>query len=143
MFLASAVSNLYSEDRKVYTTARKPGGNPIPMTEWKRAHDKIVDELAIEPQQPAVTSPRGGYNLRSASRPISQLRLTTRLASNVFLGGCVLLSKMSCSHTLYHMMSENVSGALNNTTWMHASVWRFQASVWFSGATSIPYKTKL
>ena len=91
VFLASAVSNLYSEDRKVYTTAKKPGGNPIPMTEWQRARDKIAAELAIESQQPAVTSPRGGYNLRSTSRPISQLHLTTRLASNVFLGGCVLL----------------------------------------------------
>ena len=90
VFLASAVSNLYSEDRKVYTTAKKPGGF-IPMTEWQRARDKIAAELAIESQQPAVTSPRGGYNLRSTSRPISQLHLTTRLASNVFLGGCVLL----------------------------------------------------
>ncbi len=125
--LASAVFNLYDTDRKRYTTAKKPGEKPITTDEDLSVRNQAEEELLPKPEQPAVSSQRGGYNLRSTSRPFNQLHLTTRLAPNVFLGGCALLREMSCFHRLFHMMSDSVSQALNNAARMHAFVWLFQA----------------
>ena len=49
VFLASAMSNLCSPNRKKYTIAKKPGENPITMDEWESARIYAQEEQLHKP----------------------------------------------------------------------------------------------
>ena len=93
VFLCSALTNLSDVDGpEFYPTALQPGGICISRQECRRRKRRAQHDLLPQHEEPQVSSARAGYNTRSISRPIGELHLTTRLAQNVFLGGCVLLS---------------------------------------------------
>jgi len=103
VFLYSALCNINDSDKKPYPAARSPGEAPVSLQDSNAARIKAQAAILPQHEQPEVSSggvsssgPRvlrsGREYQRSAPLPFGMLHLTTRLASDVFLGGCVLLT---------------------------------------------------
>ena len=96
MFLYSALSNLYNQNKEPYPTAKFPGAEPISGISFdaarKWAHRQVsqeeaaVNSTAVSSREGKVLRVRRVYT-RARPLPIAELHLTTKLANSTFLGG--------------------------------------------------------